>query len=87
MLDQLSPLTMIQVDFIQMNDYAADSCAMIPTAFLFGLRSQTKIFPIGDRNKFYFNFWESFANLSDFVKSIFFRFLCWHCQVFDSYVR
>ena len=35
MLDQLSPLTMIQVDFIRMNDYPADSYAISPTAFLF----------------------------------------------------
>ena len=34
MLDQLPPLTMIQVDFIQMNDYSADSCAISPMAFL-----------------------------------------------------
>ena len=35
MLDQLSPLTMIQVDLIQMDDYAADSCAISPMTFLF----------------------------------------------------
>ena len=34
MLDQSSPLTIIQIDFIQMNDYPAGSCAIIPTAFL-----------------------------------------------------
>ena len=27
-------LTMIQVDFIQMDDYPADSCAINPAAFL-----------------------------------------------------
>ena len=39
MLDQLSPLTMIQVDFIQMNDYPADSCAVSPTAFLLQIQN------------------------------------------------
>ena len=37
MLDQLSPLTMIQLDFIQMNDYPAASCTASPTAFLLTL--------------------------------------------------
>ena len=42
MLDQLSPLTMIQVDFIQMNDYPADSCAISPAAFLLFLKPKLK---------------------------------------------
>ena len=45
MLDQLSPLTMIQVDLILTNDYPPDSCAVSPTAFLLTLLGNVKTDP------------------------------------------